>query len=670
MELMHRFGSNISDEYLDKYINAIKKYPDSCDNVWFATHYGYPKIDSHRSLAEFLVPYAEKLRQMGISVSLQLSNTIGHGEYMASKDCSGLVFDGSPAKKLVGHDGAVADYCFCWRGNYFRKYLIEEVECYASLIKPDCIWVDDDFRAVNHSPVSFGCFCDDCISEFNRRYDCRFTRKALVNEILYGKTEWRERYVGFVREGLHDLMLDISTAVHNSSPDTAMCLQNGPNGSYTGFGLDFILDAMREGTGHDPKYRPGGGAYDDHNPNNFIEKVIALNWQNASLPDYVRHKCPEIENLPFVVYGKSPYGTAFETSFYFANGNTDMTYSMAMTLNEDMSHYEKELELFSIHRPYWEKMSDINAKTYQAGMQFFISKDAYKKRAKTGDGLDALFFEHYNALIHWTRDAFPIAYDKKDDTVFVLHPNCVDALTDDDVKYLLTKNVFTDGETVKLLSDRGYDLGISAYLQDNAVFTRITEHATDSPINAGLKTWKASLFTPGDNSSYYIVPNNAEIKVLAFYESLVSLEAYTDSKDYPYGISDLILTTPLGAQWAVFGHCPWKGVISSAKQQQILNAVDYICGGRLCARVETPFPAVLLPRKNERGETACVALTNCTIGDSGKLKVRIRNSAGSNFSYMSQYDGYGSLDYVKDGNDYIVTVPNIKPWSVLTIFIE
>lgn len=670
MELMQRLNSNLSEEIFNQFTESVKKYPTSCDNVWLAMLYGYPKIETHRKYAEFLLPFAEKLRAMGISVSMQLSNTIGHGEYMSSRDCTGLVFENSPARRLVGHDGTVANYCFCWHGDYFKNYLLKEVKCYAELIKPDCIWVDDDFRARNHAPVNFGCFCDDCILTFNKRFNASFTRASLVEEMLCGDIKWRERYIAFMREGLYNLMLDIAKAIHSVSPNTKMGLEHGHYGSYTGFGFDFIYKAMKEGTGHSPKSRPGAGSYDDHDPNTFIEKAISLNWQNATLPEYVNHKCPEIENLPFVAYGKSPSGTAFETTYYFANGNTDMTYSMLGTLSEPMSWHEKELALFAEHRPYWEKLSEINKKSYQAGMQLYISKEAYKRKAAQSDGFSELFNEHFDALTLWTRNGFPIAYDKKDDTAFVLHPACAAALTDDDIKYLLTKNVFTDGETIKLLSERGYDLGIEAIQQQGEIFTKTQEKATNCEINAGLKEWKASHFVAGKSESYYIVSKGAELKVLSYYENLLPLKPCTNNEAYPYGIADLILTTPTGAKWAVFGHCPWKGIISFKRQQQILNAVDYICKSGIAARLETAFPAALLPRKNEQGKTVCVSLANCTIGESGELKVRIRNSIGNCFSYMSQYNGNGKLDYIKDGNDYVVTVPNINPWSVLTIFID
>ena len=38
-------------------------------------------------------------------VSMQVANTLGHGEYSSSRDCSGLHYEGSPVGKMVDING-------------------------------------------------------------------------------------------------------------------------------------------------------------------------------------------------------------------------------------------------------------------------------------------------------------------------------------------------------------------------------------------------------------------------------------------------------------------------------------------------------------------------------------------------------------------------------------
>ena len=156
--LTQRLGSRTQKDpaFIDALIAEITAHPGCCDEVWLATNYGFPSMEVHRQTAETLREVAEKFRKIGIRVSLQLSNSIGHGQYMQSQDCTGLIYDGSPVEHMVGPDGTVAEYCFCWNGKHFREYVMEELRAYVTAIQPHTLWVDDDLRATNHAPVSHG----------------------------------------------------------------------------------------------------------------------------------------------------------------------------------------------------------------------------------------------------------------------------------------------------------------------------------------------------------------------------------------------------------------------------------------------------------------------------------------------------------------------------------
>ena len=75
--LTQRLG-DIDDEYIDRLLSMIKNNPGSCDEVWFSSLYGYPKPDTHAEYAERIIKQAEKFRNAGVRVSLQISNTVGH----------------------------------------------------------------------------------------------------------------------------------------------------------------------------------------------------------------------------------------------------------------------------------------------------------------------------------------------------------------------------------------------------------------------------------------------------------------------------------------------------------------------------------------------------------------------------------------------------------------
>ena len=670
MELMQRFGCRYEDAYVDAYIEQMVKYPGSCDNVWLPTSYNYPTLEEHRRFADFWKRSAEKLRAAGISVSLQLSNSLGHGDRPYG-NCRGLIFEGSPVELMVGHDGVQAITCFCPRGKFFGEYVATSLSYYAELA-PEYIWIDDDFRAKGHGRVKFGCFCENCIAAFNEKHGTDMTREELVEKVLYGELSWREKWIAFTREGLQLLVKKLADAVHKVSPKTLFCYQHGPYGAYTGYSLDFVFDAMLEANGGIPPCsRPGGGTYDDHDPNKVIKKANMLSHQNAMLPSYVKRKAPEIENLPFNAFGKSPAGTAFETSAYLAYGNTDMSYSMIMRDNEPMEWYGKFFKLFSEHRPYWDRLANDNLHTRQAGIRYYMTEAVWQKTLAEGESFAELNVEPFNEIQDLSRDAIPYVYDRTEQSVLFLHPEVAKHISREELDWLRTRPVITDGETIDILQQRGFDFGVECTRLEDNVAQMLGEHFCEHPLKPKEREgYTTSIYGRGRMTRYTMrMPEGSEI--LADYApSLPEYPALFAGDAHPYGVAEGIISMETGAKWAVLGYCPWRGNLPSCKRDMLLDIADYISGNALPARLVTPFPAVLLPRKNEEGKVSCVSLINCTVGASEEMELMIRNPKGERFTFMSQYDGTCELAYRKQGEDYIVTAPSVSAWSVATVFAE
>ena len=669
MELMQRLNFEYgNDELIDQFINAVKKHPGSCDNVWLSTLYGHPTLKAHTEVADKLTRSAKKLRDAGISVSLQISNTMGHGALNSTVEAyAGVNYDNSPITKMVGHDGAVASHCYCWRNPHFIKYICDMLTIYSERIQPDCIWVDDDFRPRNHKPVDFGCFCDNCIAEFNAKHGYSYNRESLVQDFLYGDIQIRENYIAFVREGMANLMKEMCLAVKRVSPGSVMCYQHGAYGSYSGYGLDFVYDAMYKNCGKVPMSRPGGGAYEAHDPNEIIDKSVYINWQNAMLPSYVKRTAPEIENIPFTRYGKLPITTALESTCYFAYGSTDMSYSNLRRTPESYDFYEEQLKLCSDHRRYWDTLSEYNEKSYQAGIRYFQTKYLWKRELSPSEGILDLNKEPYCGCYQLVRDAVPVSYDKEEEGLIFLHPDIARAIDRAEFEYLLTKNVITDAASIDILAKRGFDIGVKVRMLSD----------TEKPLvqrkfvgDVSGKTRGLGGCFPLDTRAGLIYPTK-DMEVVATAQVVVEkLDAFTGDDQYPHGVAECIVSTSAGAKWAIFGLALWNGVVDSDVIKHILDVADHISDNSLSARLLAPALAVLLPRKNDDGKTVCVSVINCTIGKSGELELLIRNPKSESFRFMSQYNGECDPDFEKRGDDYIVKIPSLEPWSVGTVFIK
>ena len=311
-------------------------------------------------------------------------------------------------------------------------------------------------------PVHFGCFCDDCIQRFNNRYASSFSREELVHEINYGELVWRERYVTFLRDGLSDFVYQLSRVVAEVSPESYMGYQYCAYGGYTGYDFSYIFDAMRSATGKPPKCRPGGGAYDDHNPNNQVNKALFINWQNAMLPDYVTEIRPEIENLPDVVYGKTIAGTCFETSLYLAYGSNAMSYAMLMNDYEPMEWHSRMLGEFARHRLYWSRLAELSSHTVQAGLQMILTPSMWKRRLSQDEAPFSWSYEPWDEGTQLYSTAIPLAIGKSRNPVCLLHGRVASMLSDQELIGLLDKPVMTDGAALEVYQSRGLGSQFSA----------------------------------------------------------------------------------------------------------------------------------------------------------------------------------------------------------------
>ncbi|MBR5871703.1 MAG: hypothetical protein IKZ09_11775 [Clostridia bacterium] len=678
--LTQRLGSStqLDDNFIDEFIRIVRENPGSCDEVWLATSYGFPPLSVHREMADKLAAVADRLRAAGLRVSLQISNTIGHGQYMAARDCSGLVFDGSPVRNIVGPDGTVSRYAFCWNDPVMREYVREEVAAYVEKIRPHTVWIDDDLRADNHAPVRFGCFCDDCMERFNRTNGTSYTREELAKEINRGDIAVRRAFVAQMREGIADFTYDVYRTVHEICPDCYAGLQNGAHG-YSGGDHVYIYDAMRRATGLPPKSRPGGGAYSDHNPLEFLSKMNDLSWQNARLPADVTEIRPEIESLPDVCYGKSIAGTVFETTLYLAAGATAMSYAIMMNDYEDMDWHGEMLAAFARQRPYWERLARASENTVRGGLQLCMGRQMWARPMADTEGDFSWVGEPVHTANQFRPLGVGVTFDDVRHPVFLLHPDHVGALTDDEIRHLLSCPVVTSGDVLCALEARGFGDCFSASARPIST-AQLYETFTDHPVNLGYTTAAEGVVRRRWSQSFYftagqaIVDRTGETEPLGYYGSdSAAAEPAFPGEAHPFGCADAIVHTSHGARWAVFGHNPWNNTVSSRRRAQILAAADYISDRALTAILDTPAKVQLLPRENAEGYLTSVSAVNLTVGDSGALQLRLRRAAlakGQNtVLYCSMNEPPVRLPLIRDGEDWLVTLPSIAAWSIGTVFV-
>ncbi len=672
MMIIQRLGSSAQFDkaYIDALIEFKKRYPNGCNEVWLATSYGFPPIEKHRSNAAALAAVAKRLRKAGITVSVQLSNSIGHGAGNSSEDCSGLIYPGSPVRRVIGHTGEKAEYCFCWNDAFLRQYLRDEMTAYAAAVQPDYLWIDDDFRADNHEPVRYGCFCDDCLRTFNAQNGSSYTRKSLVEEMLHGSKAVRKAYIDFLRSSMASLMDDICKAVHEVSPHTSFGLQNSYHG-YTGGNWNHIFEVMKKYSHKAPGYRPGGGVYDDHDPNMLFDKAYVLAHQNSLLSDCIGERIPEIENLPFGVFGKTPAGTALESTLDLATGCTGLSYSMMMRFEEEPDFYGKFFSLFDSMYPYFRRLSEISRISRGGGLHYALPHRDFLKTV-TADGVEG--FDQMNRMQFkgdslLRRDAVPTTCDRYDGEVSLLCGQIVDAMTDDEIGVLLSGSVIMDGESAFKLEARGFGLGLAPQPMSFEQSRKLYEAYTDDGLNTG-EGFSVSYYVKNVTPPYTLTTCPENARILGKYASRLPLEPITSSGDAPYGYASVMLTTRQGGTAAVFAYALFTGNVAFRHIARLLNAADALGTDLLPARILTAAQAYLFPRVEKHGSrTLSVTVVNTTVGEE-TYTVAIRQPAGKHFHWMGMYTPDCSLSYEEKNGEYIVTLPKLAAFTAGTIFCD
>ena len=659
---------NRDEEASKELIQCIQKYPGSCDVVWFATEYGYPDLAVHAKSAQKMRKIAKLYRDAGVRVSLQISNTIGHGEYMKSRDNSAV--DAYGFEKIQGPDGIVSDYSFCWRGKHFTDYCIKSIEVYMPL-RPDTVWIDDDLRVLNHAPVQHGCFCEECLKEFNRQYGFDYTREELVWEINYGDVSVRKKYVDFTRQGMYDFTYRLAKAIQKASPHTQLALQYAREGLYTGMDYNYIFRAMYDASSKNVKSRPGGGVYDDKTPMRLLDKMYWIGYSNSALPDYVTDNYPEIENTPDVAFGKSIYGTIKESTLDLAYGCNGLTYAVFMTPYEKMDFHQKMLRAFCEYKSYWQKLIAHNCDTKNGGALIYEPPKAYLRRLKDGD--EEFAWENAFEGGSYVRTpqplmkvGLPLTFDKAGASVFMVSAKTVDSMQNEDIEALLCRPVLIDGPGFKKILDRGFSYAFDVNVYEAKSDFGFTEIFSEHAVNKGFAgmCWTESFFT-GTQMQPYALEG-------AGMESLGDLKVGKTGEHIGTSCAIVYVRDAGGralSRWAVFGYCVWKDILSSAKRNQIINAADFICGHTMPAVLKSAEQVIVLPRVNRDTKTVSVTLCNASIGKTDVMKLCVRNPVGSDFCLENAHTSV-KPKVIRNQNDYLVTIPAMEAWEIITLFIK
>lgn len=370
MMMRLRAPHTADDAQWAKTFKVLSENRAACDEVWFSTGVGFPKMSWHEAHVKRLVRYAEQLRLVGIVPSLQIQATLGHEDSVTMLE--GV--DGKTWGGFTGRGGVECTACNCPRQVGFLSYMREMARLYATF-KPGTVWIDDDLRIMGHGAGSpwgkdkngwIGCWCQTCIDAFNAETGETWTRESL-DAAMAKDFALFDRWERFSYEGIAAVARAIAEEVHAVSPTTRLAYQHGP---YRNNSQLVVFRALHETTGLPVGSRPGGGLLYDYNPNEQMVKAFAAATQRRCLgdPEWISAWCPEVETCPRAFASRTAQGILNEAFVNLALGMNCLSFLIMDTRAETDEWYgENLLAPLAAERPLLEMYRCHNAGTVPAG---------------------------------------------------------------------------------------------------------------------------------------------------------------------------------------------------------------------------------------------------------------------------------------------------------------
>ena len=387
MMLRLRPTNTDSDENWKATFDIIKENPGCCDEVWFSTGMGYLPEDWHQDKIARMGKAMDQLKGIGISSSLQFQMTIGHGDKFGNGNEH--LFTEMTWTGWTGSTGAVSRFCSCPRHPDFIAHIRKVAGMYASL-NPGYIWVDDDLRYDNHKPATLeshiGCWCEDCVAEFNRQTSGKWTRNTLA-AALDKDQALNDRWHEYCVDALCNVAGVISEEVHRVSPETRMGFQ-GKKEDFVVDHVSEILAVMSEKTGNPVGYRPGTGSrFDMEGASGQIVKSMASARfiRLAGNPSHVDLWCPEIETWPRVYGSRTGQGVLVEAFASLAYGlNSVSMFIMAADMEDPQLYSRSLLKPIAEGSDVLYRYAAMNEGTFVTGYESEASCDVMYEFARTG----------------------------------------------------------------------------------------------------------------------------------------------------------------------------------------------------------------------------------------------------------------------------------------------
>lgn len=446
----------------EKLIEFVKK--GKIDDVAFFIN-GEELNHSHLTKTETqlwldaIKPLQKKLSEIGVTTSLNPWTTIMHSDrgYQVNPEIGFNTF--------VDLDGNKAQDMACPADPTWRKYLANTYAQYAS-IHPRRLWLEDDFRHYNHSPLKLMCFCNYHMQLYNEKLGKKETRAEFVKKMLQpGKpTKERQVYLDQARQEMIETEHIIEQAVHKVSPETDLAQMTSYPDWHALEGRDWDnLFKAQAGKGHPKVARPHLPAYNEVAPLQYGRYFEEYTRITAAFLGEDAELYPELESYMYSPLVKSTAFTAFQIITSALIGSQGILLNLFDMMGNGINDSWHYAEMLAQIKPFVNQLLENRMPIdHLRGIKVLVDQDSsYYLQTKTGKNVEELLPHEKNwvsllGAFGFATTILPISKKTSlKNEVVAISGQLLRNLTNAQVTELVKNNfVLLDGESIQVLLDR------------------------------------------------------------------------------------------------------------------------------------------------------------------------------------------------------------------------
>jgi hypothetical protein len=408
----------------------------------------------------------ELLEPLGIRTSINPWTTMLH------TDRGRKLKEGQDFRLMIDPYGNMASAVACPLCTNWQEYISEMYSYYATL-KPNVIWVEDDFRLHNHSPLIWGgCFCDHHMEEYLRFVQQlgikekgeKLTREEFVKGIYQvGEVHpYRKIWLDVSRQTMINLANLLGNAVHKVSPTTKVGLMSSGPSVHCAEGRDW--DAIFKGfSGNTPPVsRPHLPSYNEVTPQNYILGFSAVSRMTKEFLPQNTEVYPELESFQHTRFSKSKAFTSFQIETSTLIDSKGITFNIFDMMGNGVLLTEGYQYALADTKAFVNKLTELGLDTSkQEGVKIPICQESsYTLRTKRGNSMDELYprEEFWAQLLSAYGVANTYTCERKHlNSIVAVSGQYFRNLSYEELRDLFSNNyVIMEGEAAYTLWDMGY----------------------------------------------------------------------------------------------------------------------------------------------------------------------------------------------------------------------